>query len=564
VSNARGSRSLWFLLSLVTVVGCGDDIRLEPLPDGSVPSEAIDAGAGADALTDAPVADAAVFDAAQDASEVDASPDAAETVADASVDASPDAPPPDAPPPDALPPDAAPPDAPPLPPLGGTLFAIANDGRNGGDAWIVSVPLDGGPATNLSSTSGYRISNLEVAPDGTYVAFIGAEQRPPSLQRLFVVPTDGSQSPRDLSGPLPEGAYLSYELALSPDGARIAYEVFDGASQIFTVRPDGSDRVPVSPRGSVGEWGWRAGHGDLYYASNDERSRQSVVLTCADRDCSRSLTAGLSVGMFAFSPDGRHLAVIGGSALSMVDVATAASRRISSETANFWRSLVWSPDSARVTYGRGTTDVYELRVACAVGTCDAAIPLPFTVGIFGDDLQWSPDSAYLMAVTQERNGAPLHVFTACGDGTCVHEHPTAPDPFQRSVAWSPDGRLVHRALLGSTTSELVADCRDRSCPRVAVSGGKLSYAPPRWSRDGQAYVFSTQDSLWAADTIGAPVRAIGPAGNLELFDATGKRVLYWSGSDGLRLARIDGSENRRLDAQLSHGGRLSGYRLIVR
>ncbi len=520
------------------------------------------ADAGPDAAPDArpddasgPDAPAPGLDAASDAS----TPDAA--VADAGA---PDAPQlSDAAPPDAAPPDAALPDA--GPPLGGFVITVANRevAPNDFRCWLVRVPLDGGPAVNLTSPTGLCVGEFEVTPDGSFAVYRQGGM-------LFSVRTDGSTPPLQLSGPFTSGV----DFTLSPRGDRVAYSWYP-EKRLYTVRLDGTGLVDVSGGRQVESPRWSPRGDVLVYEHTDDSVFGELMLTCPEQDCSRSILPGGPAAIVGFSPDGAYLAATAhwsGSQAELwtIDMATFATHRVAPAIYNLSGSQRWSPDSRRLTYITGTSDVETLHVGCADGTCTSTLVLPFIGAIRSDcTLGWSSDASHVIVEAQTANGQPLRLFTLCSDGTCVHEYPTTVDHGAKKGAFSPEGWVIHRGSLpGSSTSEIVADCLDETCPRLSATQGGDSYlGPPRWYPGTNRFVAAGSTGVVVSEGIGSIARQVFASGRLldkVSFDAGGQRVLFTDSSYHVRSVRIDGSNLRDLDAAVTPSGHLDSFYLVVR
>jgi len=530
-----------------------DDANRPPLDaglaDGSPDATLVDGGPADAALPDAAPSDAALLDASLDA----ALPDAASV--DASV------------------PDATPPaDAREPPQLGGFVIGRASAGEN---RWIVRIPLDGGPAINLSPPRGMSTTWFKLSADGQTVVYsaIPVPANPANHRHLYAVPVDGSSPPRELAGaPLTEPISSGFDF--SPDGSRIAYLTNEpgGVSRLFTVRVDGSDRVAVSGNRRSATWRWSPDGERLVYNHPRELQPDETLITCADRDCSHSPLPGQLFKQFSFSSDGKHLAVQLSTSqpdvyeLRVIDFPREAVHLISTQTTAWSDSLHWSPDSRRLAFFEKNHPDDSLHVACPDGTCNVQMPLPFTFKVQAtDNLAWSPDSQFLYAVAQLPNGSPDHVFTICADGSCLHEHDSAGDSWAGGAVWAPDGHLVLRGRLpGTADAVLVADCGDASCARVSASGSVKAASLAMWAGTSSRFAFLASNSIWVNDGFGQePVQVWqGLSATMLGFDASGQRFIYFA-EGSVRMVGIDGTGSRSLEEQLSPRGLLSAS-LIVR
>ncbi len=581
----------WLATALTCLVACDDGALVSSDASGADASSSADAGAGADARADAGAdadadadADAgtvdatnladAAFDAppaSSDASELDAAIDAPPAPIDAAtMDAASDASELDA----ATLPDASAP--PPPPPTGGFVIGRVHAGDY---HWLVRIPLDGGSAINLTPPAGFSLGFARLSPDGEYLAYTASPvpASPGTLRRLYVVPADGSSPPTVVSGPVPSAGSVGLTIQFSPDSSRLAYTANGtGQTELFTVRPDGTERVSVSGGRPASRWAWHPGSGLLVYEHQPPAAPDELMVTCAASDCSHAPLPGQNPSQFSFSPDGAHLAAMistgdaNANRLHIIDFPGEATRLVSAEVVSWSESLHWAPDGERLTYFEAGEPHDAVHIACADGSCNVPLPLPYSFGLADlDHLGWSPDGAYLYAVAQPQYGEPEHTFVVCRDASCVHEHAGAGESWGDAATWSPDNRLVHRGFIpGLAGSRLVADCPDASCARVLASGPATGWnGRPVWAGTSARFAFKASSGLWVSNALGlAPTlvwSALAITPQPLAFDATGQLVVFMAQGE-VRVVRIDGTGARILDAQVSPAGNLSSFELIVR
>jgi Tol biopolymer transport system component len=223
----------------------------------------------------------------------------------------------------------------------------------------------------------------------------------------------------------------------SPDGSLLAVEGWDGGdSNVYTIKPDGSDRRLVSKNAWSPSW----------------------------------------------SPDGKRLAVVrgdadGGESLVTVDTDGSDPQQVTSQRAS---GAVWSPDGKWIAFVDGAGAVKLVRPN---GVNDGTRAIADS----GWDLAWSPDSTKLAFDTTNKAKdyrQEVTVFDlATGRGTAL--------PSRRPIsalAWSPDGRQL--AFLsskpmpegsggcgGEMSMDLWAMNADGSKPHRLSTGG---YSQPSW------------------------------------------------------------------------------------
>jgi Tol biopolymer transport system component len=110
---------------------------------------------------------------------------------------------------------------------------------------IEVIDADGGAEQEIVEQGGVKShpgTQLSWSPDGTLIAF-GSQQG-----ELYVVKPDGSGR-RQIPMPADVGAHHAYGPDWSPDGKRIVFSMYveaEGASNLYTISPDGSDLVQLT------------------------------------------------------------------------------------------------------------------------------------------------------------------------------------------------------------------------------------------------------------------------------------------------------------------------------
>jgi TolB protein len=175
---------------------------------------------------------------------------------------------------------------------------------------IALIPIEGGTITRLTDDRLFA-SAPAWSPDGSRIAFAAHDG---SGQRLFIVNADGS----DVRPITDADRYWVTGGAWSPDGTRIGFtgSLFDDkgelvSSDIFTVRPDGSDLVNItqSPAAKDDEVGptWSPDGKWIAFTKTSGRGRVLVVRNVAE-GTERTITEGHVDENPAWSPDGTVIA----------------------------------------------------------------------------------------------------------------------------------------------------------------------------------------------------------------------------------------------------------------
>lgn len=371
----------------------------------------------------------------------------------------------------------------------------------------------------------YEIGNLPgkepgafLSPDGKQLAFpCRADQAASGPQ------TDICLSPSDLyevqvatEGKLPPSSSVAREIAWSPDSRLVAFVTDLSSDQTFT---------------AVGE----------VYVLNADDMQVRVLIPG---------TPGMQRSSLRWSPDSRHLAVVGTTAASpettfeVVDVEGGTHLDLTEKTdlQDSVSDFAWSPDSSTLAFlhtvwrspfpsGVAGVEIYSIAVD---GSNLRRLP---DLGDWNWPLAvvWTPDGGSLAVTAAPVGGGFPRIYTVPADGS--EPHPLAPSlMLSDSPTWSPDGqRLVFAG------AESAPDPNTYPSPALYLTdaqGGDLRQLAPgierlplvAWTPDSLRVFFTSQDSGCANGCppgflFSAPADGSGPA--VQLTDFPVDRLLGW-------------------------------------
>jgi Tol biopolymer transport system component len=230
--------------------------------------------------------------------------------------------------------------------------------------WIVHPDGSGRrlllPTTRLSSVG------LSWSPDGTRIAIIspGSNAATDTCKTTVYTVRIADGRPRSLHAP------AECDVAWSPRGDEIAYD--RGGAGVWLIRPDGTGRRKIAPRGS-GSLNWSADGAQLgfdiaFRTKAGETSRYNAfAVVNADGTRFHVVTnrAYTEYGE-AWSPVGRRV-LYGGkdSGIYVIDPDGGNSHQVTRDSPPRadWGALGWSPDGRSIVYTTGSdtnTDLYEI------------------------------------------------------------------------------------------------------------------------------------------------------------------------------------------------------------
>lgn len=198
------------------------------------------------------------------------------------------------------------------------------------------------------------------------------------------------------------------ELALSPDGKKIAFVVH---GEVFAAAADkggAADRVTDTPSAEY-QIAWAPDSRRLIYGSErdgtdhlflyDFATHGEKRLTNSDGDDTRPL----------FSPDGKRIAFLrGGRMLYVIDADGGHEHRLAEGIIDAPRPLdeqdrafAWSPDSRWIAYLDSGDRLFRNANVVAVDGGKSR-PVSFLANVFADSIAWTPDGRALMFITGQR------------------------------------------------------------------------------------------------------------------------------------------------------------------
>jgi serine/threonine-protein kinase len=340
-------------------------------------------------------------------------------------------------------------------------------------SWIVICRVRDGMLTTVTDRTSLNHSPVW-SPDGHWLYFVSDRNgvRDVYAQR---VSSDGSATGAPVRLTTGLGAQ---SISLSPDGRRLAYVVYAGTGNIWSVpRPargtvSVSEATPVT-RGTQVIEGVSISRDEqwLYYDSNLGGNSDVYRLRLPNGEPERLTTDPADDFTPSLSPDGREVAFhswrSGSRDIYVMPLDGGPVQRVTSSPRQEWQAR-WSPDGSAIAYGEGSP----------------------TGGLW--IVRRNPDGSW---------GRPIQRLASGG------LWPT----------WSPDGRwLVYGTNTREMRGQLVVVPVDSGNPRVLIDPagpGKLAAEQAWWGEDGRTIYFKTHDpkgnaSIWAVPALGGNPRLV--------------------------------------------------------
>jgi len=298
-----------------------------------------------------------------------------------------------------------------------------------GRSWIEVVNRDGSDAHPITPIGGdWGDSSPWLggwSPDGRTFAFSRQSNSDSPADAVYVVNADGSGL-RLVAGSIHLGpttadakaSEYSLESAWSPDGRWIAFRHGIHRTQLFMMRPDGSEKralgvfafgggVPDNPPvwSPDGKWIF-------------SRALNGLVRVGPDGE-QRKLAGVMPVGSFELSPDGRWIAFAANSSLFLVRSDGGRVRPLSPPQTNAGGPLKYgfSADGRRILFVASQHSIYTIYLANSDGThlrslSPAGMNVGISSGSFSPDGTRLPSTPPTLATAASTSQTPTQ--TACG------------------------------------------------------------------------------------------------------------------------------------------------------
>jgi Tol biopolymer transport system component len=467
--------------------------------------------------------------------------------------------------------------------------------------WIAFVSdRDGGGIFLIPALGGIprRVVSLSFAPSLSYIGAIPPVCWSPDGKKLaygitgilYTVPASGG-----ISTPLPlppTGFTVGYsEPAWSPDGERIACTGFVAVgvstSQIWSVKYDGSDPMPITPGKAFNNNPvWSSDGKQLFFISDRGGSSDIwwIPVDASGKPAGSpvSLTTGVGIGAIALSTDGKKIAytkvfersniwsipLIPDRVLTLDDATAVTSennyielmcvspdgkwiafdsnrsgnqdiwimrkdgselRQLTTNPAHDWIGS-WSPDGSKIGFQSlrsGNRDIYVMPVSGGAVTQLTNHPAEDFIPI------WSPDGKKIAFASNRSGNMDVWIMSSSGGEP---EQMTFHEAQDFLVRWSPDGAQLVFGSKRTGDCELFLLPSTGGEPVQLTNGGWLEISPRFWSEDGKT-IFATGQG--GPGNEGANMWAIsvpdGKARPLVDFKGSLKEVAHWMSSDGERI-----------------------------
>lgn len=331
------------------------------------------------------------------------------------------------------------------------------------------------PDDPIASTEGAWL------PDGRIVLLRNGGGNSDGKRQLFVMNADGGGIEL-----LVDSLSDLYDLALSPDGRRIAFARKSGAEpQLFVLEMAGRRLTQIGV-GSRPAWSPDGRHLGFLREQLVRGETRTYVYAC-DSDAA-TVTRVARGEHFSWAPDSRRVAILGGppgpDTIRIVRAAGGSVRAVAVGR-GYDGIPVWSPDGRWIAFVRQRIEAQRRTEIQLMEVRNGRRHAILRAGESWDTPAWSPDSRRLAVAGRDVSGGAAYVVGM--DGRQAVRIADAPDSLWRPV-WSPDGRRIALMSGALNSASLRVANGDGSATRYIAPlcwGG----ASPHWSPDGRKLLF---------------------------------------------------------------------------
>lgn len=416
------------------------------------------------------------------------------------------------------------------------------------------TPTTGPPAVMpLTSFQGYE-THPALSPDGDRLAFAwdGGERGPTDL---YLKTVDG-ENPLQLT----QNPAIDDNPAFSPDGRALAFvRRSENTCGIYWVNVSGRDerRLAECREAGISPPTWSPDGNFLVFADRSAPDQPYRLLSLDVRSREIRPATEPPNNLFGdvypvFSPDGRHLAFVRGTAQSTV--TTYLSPALGDLFVAGWRDgelrdepepltedneempgVAWTPDSRRLIFAstRGDFGYALWQVSLSGGP-----PVPL---IDGEGLLRNPVIASRGGgLAYERWTGATNIRKISINSEPSASQPAVPEPGENLIVstrsdfnpvFSPDGQRLAWTSLRTGSSEIWISNRDGSSPTRLTSSANDRAGTPAWSKDGSSMAYERRrggrGTIWIVGVNGGEPRRL-------THESVDDRAPSWS-HDGERI-----------------------------
>lgn len=382
-----------------------------------------------------------------------------------------------------------------------------------------------------------------ISPDGKYLAYVTPEG---ANQGIWVRQVGAASNAQRVAAPVENGG--SGGLVFSPDSSHVFYAVFQSrtpAPELYKVPVFGGTpkrvqenlRSPISFSPDGQRFAFLGGGNDLstrvlYTADADGGDVRQVPL---------QLPPNVAIGLPAWSPDGKLIACVYGSAtnqdpnttylgVTAFNVSDGAETRVTNERWLAVNGLSWLPDGSALVINGAEQELSPPQIWLLSFPTGEARRVTNDLNTY-QGASLTADGSSLVAVQTDR--VPNVWVAPVGDAASARQITSGAGRFDGfyGVSWTPDGRIVY-ASVASGSWDIWLMNADGTGQRQLTVGARSNYGPSV-SADGRHIIFVSNRAgeafnVWRMDLDGSnPVRLTsGPGENFAHPTPDGRWVVY--------------------------------------
>ncbi len=282
-----------------------------------------------------------------------------------------------------------------------------------------------------------------------------------------------------------------------------------GAHELYTLKPDGTDRKKVSSKGDNADPNWSPDRRKIAFSATRDGVTEIYVVN-ADGTGEIQVTKNNGTANIApgWSPDGRYLVFVSNRS-GKNDIYYAAAdgkgdvHQLTQERNADYDTPAWSPDGKAIAFASNKTGQYELWTMDTAG----ANLRQLTRHKEGDYTYpaWTPDGKKIaFASVENGNGTVLSIGSGGGAPDLIAD---LPEQFVGSVTWSRDAKSIAFMVWKSTGNRSIqlVSLVDGSARSLTENGKDIGWASWSGPAKVEAIALSTGASSGATDEDESPI-----------------------------------------------------------